>query len=88
MGLNKINNILVLLVIILSIIASSYGFFSKNVVYENKTFLSINDETVHIYGKGLYYNDSVSAASQARAQDIVTLIVCVPLLIVSLIFFK
>jgi hypothetical protein len=86
MSLNKTNNILVIFVIILSIVASFYGFFSNNVVYENKTFLSINDETVNIYGKGLYYNDSVSMASQGRAQDIVTLIVCVPLLIVSLIF--
>jgi hypothetical protein len=86
MTLNKTKNILVILVIILSIVASVYGFFSNNVVHENKTFLSINEETVNIYGKGLYYNDSVSMASQARAQDIITLIVCVPLLIMSLIF--
>ena len=39
-----------------------------------------------IYGKGLYYNDSVSVASQGRAQDIVTLTVGIPFLIVSLIF--
>jgi len=86
MGLSKTNNILMILVVILSIIASFYGFFSNNIVFENKTFLSINSETVNIYGKGLYCNDSVSMAAQARAQDIVTLIICVPLLIVSLIF--
>jgi hypothetical protein len=85
MGLNKVNNGLIIFIAIFSIIASFYGFFSNNVVYENKTFLSINDETVYIYGKGLYYNDSVSMASQARAQDIVTLIIGIPLLIVSLI---
>jgi hypothetical protein len=86
MTLNKTNNILVILVIILSIVASVYGFFSNNAVYENKIFLSINEETVNIYGKGLYYNDSVSMASQARAQDIVTLIFGIPLLIIGLIF--
>ncbi|HEX7713527.1 MAG TPA: hypothetical protein VF531_05865, partial [Bacillota bacterium] len=36
------------------------------------------------YGKGLYRNDSVSAASQAIAQDVVTLIVGIPLLILGL----
>jgi hypothetical protein len=85
MNLNKVDNILVIFIIVFSIIASFYGFFSNNEVYENKTFLSINGETVNIYGKGLYYNDSVSVASQGRAQDIVTLIVGIPFLIVSLI---
>ena len=80
-----INNILVLLIIILSLIASIRGYFSNNVVFENKTFLTINGETVTLYGKGLYYNDSVSMASQARAQDIVTLIIGIPFLIISLI---
>jgi hypothetical protein len=82
----KLNNILVILIAVFSIIVSSYGFFSNNVVYENKTFQSIHGESVNIYGKGLYYNESVSIASQARAQDIVTLLIGTPLLIISLIF--
>jgi hypothetical protein len=55
-------------------------------VYENKSIKTINGETVTLYGKGLYYNDSISLASQARAQDIVTLVVGIPLLIISLYF--
>ena len=80
-----INNVLVFLVIIFSLIAAAYGFFSDKIVFENKTFQTINGETVTLHGKGLYFNDSVSGASQARAQDIVTLIIGIPLLIISLV---
>jgi hypothetical protein len=88
MAKNKVNNILVVLIIMFSIIASGYGFFSNKIVYEDKMFQSIDGENVTLYGKGLYYNDSISVASQAKAQDIVTLIIGVPLLIVSLILFN
>ncbi|MCL2832073.1 MAG: hypothetical protein FWD78_02785 [Treponema sp.] len=81
-----INNSLVILIIVLSLFASAYGFFSNDVVYGNREVKTINGDTVLLYGKGLYYNDSVSYASQARAQDIITLIVGIPLLIVSLYF--
>ena len=84
MAVKNLNNVLVLLIIVLSIIASAYGFFSDNIVYENKTIETINGESVSLYGKGLYYNDSVSLAAQARAQDIITLIIGIPILIISL----
>ena len=79
-----INNILVLLIIILSLIATIYGIFSNKTVYENKSFLTLHEESVVLYGKGLYHNDSISMAPQARAQDIITLIVGIPFLIISL----
>lgn len=41
-------------------------------------------ETIKIYGKGLYRYDSVSIATQGIAQDIVTIVLGVPLLVVSL----
>jgi hypothetical protein len=85
MQTKTLNNILVSFIIIISLIAAIYGFFSNEIVYENKTFQTIDGETVTLYGKGLYYKDSVSAASQARAQDIVTLFAGIPLLIVSLL---
>ena len=80
-----INNVLVLSIMVLAIIASSFGFFSNKMVYENKIIQTISGENVILYGKGLYYNDSVSLASQARAQDIITLIAGIPLLIISLV---
>ena len=85
MKTKTINSILVGFIIILALIASSYGFFSSKIIYENKTFQAINGETIKLHGKGLYYNDSVSMAAQARAQDLVTLIIGIPLLIISYI---
>ncbi len=40
-------------------------------------------ETVSINGQGLYYYDSVSSAAQQQANDLITVIVGLPLLIVS-----
>jgi len=85
MQIKTLNNVLVFLIIILSMVVSIYGFFSSKTVYENKTIETINGETVNLYGKGLYYKDSVSMAPQARAQDIVTLFFGIPLLIISLL---
>ena len=81
--MKAISNILVWLIIILALIASSYGFFSDKVIYASKTFSSINGETITLYGKGLYYNDSISMAAQARAQDLVTLVIGIPFLLIS-----
>jgi len=80
-----VNNFLVLLIIILSLIVTLYGLLSNNTVYKNKTFQTIDGKAVTLYGKGLYYKDSVSGASQAKAQDIVTIIIGIPLLVISLI---
>ena len=85
MAAKTVNSVLVLLIIVFSLIASAYGFFSDNIVSENKTFQTISGQAVALHGKGLYCNDSVSGASQARAQDIVTLIIGIPFLIISLI---
>jgi len=78
---------LVLLIAILALAASIYGIFSSQGKgqYDFKT---IHDTSVTIYGKGLYQYDSISVASQAVAQDIVTLFLGVPLLILSLYLFR
>ncbi|MBX3065117.1 MAG: hypothetical protein KF726_19205 [Anaerolineae bacterium] len=49
-------------------------------------FTSLRGETVEIYGHGLYRYDSVMVASQGIAQDAVTLLIGVPLLLVSLLW--
>ncbi|MFL0269087.1 hypothetical protein [Candidatus Clostridium radicumherbarum] len=79
----KAISILVILIVVLALAASFYGVFSTggSGSYKIKSFYG---ETVSIYGKGLYRNDSVSVAAQGIAQDIVTIIVGVPLLVVSL----
>ena len=85
MQTKTLNNILVSFIIMLSFIVTIYGFFSNKIVYENKTFQTIDGGTVTLYGKGLYYKDSVSGASQVKAQDIVTLVIGIPLLLISLL---
>lgn len=83
MKYKKTITLLVIIIILLSAIAASIGIFSEGGkgVYQ---YQSINGEIVDIHGKGLYKNDSVSAASQAIAQDYITLFLGIPLLVVSL----
>ena len=76
-------SILVLVITIFSIIATSYAIYSNQGPGEYE-YQSIFGETVSIYGKGLYKHDSVSMAAQAIAQDYVTLFLGVPLLVFSL----
>jgi hypothetical protein len=83
--MSRVNNTLVLLIIILSAIVSAYGFFFFLIVHKDKSVQTINGESVTLHGKGLYHKDSVSGAAQARAQDIVTLTVGIPVLFAALI---
>lgn len=76
-------SILVLSIMIFSLIASAYGVFSNEGPGEHE-FTSLQGLTVSIYGKGLYANESVAMAVQARAQDGVTLFLGIPLLFFSL----
>ena len=78
-------NVLVLCIIVLALVACLFGLFSSggNGQYE---FKSINNETVKIYGRGIYKNDSISAVAQGKASDFVTLLLGIPLLIASLYF--
>lgn len=76
-------SLLVICIIILSIFATMVGIF-YNAGPGLHEFKSIRGETIIIYGKGLYSNDSVSEVAQGKAIDIVTAIIGVPLLIISL----
>lgn len=71
-------SLLVGLIIFLSIVATSYGIFSNQGQGESE-YKSIFGETVSIY-----QHDSVLMASQAIAQDYVTLFLGIPLLLFSL----
>jgi hypothetical protein len=83
MKFKKSLSLLTVIIITLALVASAYGIFSS----EGKgkyEFKSLHGETVQVYGKGLYKNESVSMAAQARAQDVVTLCIGIPLLIGAL----
>lgn len=83
MKYKKVISLLVLIIVGLSIVAAAYGVFS-NQGQGQYEFNSLHGHRVPIYGNGLYKNESVSMAVQAKSQDVVTLALGIPLLIISL----
>lgn len=83
----KIIQFLGILIIIASAIAASAGIFTTGGPGEY-SFLSIRDQVITIYGKGLYRHMSADVAIQGIAQDYVTLFLAIPLLAFALIFRK
>lgn len=83
MKYKKAISLLILCIVVLSGIATTVGVFSNKGTGEYQ-IESFRGETVTIYGKGIYQDDSISAVAQAKAQDIVTMALGIPLLVVSL----
>ena len=80
----KILAIITICITILSALASAAGIY-KGERQESRTITSVWGEEIKIDGRGLYAQDSISIASQGRAQDIVTMIIGIPLLLISFI---
>ncbi len=78
---------LIFIIFVLSIASCLIGLFSTGGVGQQyiETFLN---QTVTLHGVGLYQYDSLSVASQGLAQDVVTLIVACPMLIISWMLSK
>lgn len=76
---------LIFSIAILASIANLIGIFSDNGVGEY-SYRSIRGEMVNIYGKGIYQHMSKEVAIQGIAQDIVTLLLATPLLLISYFF--
>lgn len=79
--------VLSILISILAIIVAGLGVFWQGEGQKSE-FLTLRGETVTIQGHGLYQYETVSIAAQAIAQDIVTLLIGIPLLVISMILFK
>lgn len=79
--------ILAICISVLAAAAAAIGIFSAGGPGKH-AFTTIHGEQVILFGKGLYRFDSVSMAAQAIAQDVVTLCLGVPLLIVSIVFAR
>jgi hypothetical protein len=75
------------LIAILAIIVASIGVFWQGEGQQSE-FHTLRGEIVMIQGHGLYQYETVSIAAQAIAQDVVTLLIGIPLLAVSIILFK
>lgn len=87
MKFKKSISLLTCIIISFALIASAYGIFSRDGQGKFE-FKSLHGEIVQVYGKGLYKNESISMASQAIAQDIVTLGLGIPLLIAALLLAR
>lgn len=72
-------------IFILSLVAASAGL-----LYQASggafPYTNHREETVTINGQGLYYYDTVSSAAQMQGNDLVTLVVGLPLLVISTFF--
>lgn len=79
--------IMTLLIAILSVVSSGVGIFTSEIVNISE-FTSVNQQVVELYGRGLYFRDSMSIALQGIASDYITLFVAVPWLLVSLVLYK
>ncbi len=75
------------MIALLAAVAAGAGIFwqGSGVPYE---FTTLRGETVTIYGHGLYRYDTVTYVSQGIAQDVVTLILGIPLLIVGILLTR
>jgi hypothetical protein len=80
-------SLLTLFIAVLSLVAGVFGILSSGGTGTH-IFLSIHGESIRIFGKGIYSNDSVAAAAQAIAQDWVTVFMGIPLLIISCFFSR
>ncbi len=76
-----------IIVAILSLIAAGLGVFWQG-QGEPIPFTTMRGETVSLYGHGLYRFDTVSIVAQAIAQDAVTLILGIPLLITGIVLTR
>jgi hypothetical protein len=70
------------LIAILALFAAGMGLFYQN-PGEPYAFMSLRGEEVLINAHGLYYYDTVSSAAQMQANDLTTLVLGLPLLVVS-----
>jgi hypothetical protein len=52
------------------------------------TFTTLHGQTVQIYGRGLYRNDSLFSAGTFKGADAVTLFVAIPLLVFSVLHYR
>jgi len=78
---------LAILIILLALLAAGAGVFWQG-TGEAYSFHTLRGETVLIRGHGLYQFDTVASSSQAVGQDIVTLVIGIPLLITAIALYR
>jgi hypothetical protein len=79
-------NWLVPLIITLAIVTAGAGLFWKG-SGNSYAFDTLYDETVQIYGQGVYAHDTIFSAGASQGGDVVALL-ALPLLIISFLFYR
>jgi hypothetical protein len=78
---------LALLIIPLALLAAGAGIFWQG-SGEPYPFETLRGETVMLRGHGLYHYDTVNSSAQELGQDIVTLLLGIPLLVAGIVFTR
>jgi hypothetical protein len=75
------------LIAVLALFAAGIGLFWQT-GGSSFSFMTLHGQTVQIYGQGIYHYDTVASASQEKGQDVVTLFLGIPLLLISLLLYR
>jgi len=74
------------LIAVLALVAAAIGLFYQD-GGSSFSFTTLRGETVQIYGQGLYRYDLPITAVGFRAADAITLVLALPLLVISLVLY-
>jgi hypothetical protein len=87
--MKKSNTLTVLTLLVASFVIAytSIGLFSKDGPGPRQ-FTTLHAQTVEIYGRGIYRNDTSLRATTFRGTDAVTLFICVPALLMALLWYR
>ncbi len=80
-------NWLAAIIIVCALIAAGFGLFTSN-IGNQITFTTVRNETVNIWGQGLYRYDTPIGATGFMAADLITLLLAIPLLIISIMLYR
>lgn len=78
---------LIPLIAVLALLAASIGLFTPsdgNVI----PFTTVREETVEVWGQGFYKFDTPIGATGFTAADLITLVLAIPVLIVSILMYR
>jgi hypothetical protein len=78
---------LVAIIVLGALIAAAFGLFTPN-DGSHITFTTIRNETVEIWGQGLYKYDTSIGATGFLAGDLITLVLAIPVLIISIVLYR
>jgi hypothetical protein len=81
---NKRVDYLVIAIAALSAVVAAISLFYNQDINAGQEVRTVYGKMVELYGRGIYHNDSLSMAVQAKGQDLVTLFLGVPFLFYSL----